>query len=158
MTADMELRLALFELYADYAAYLDEGRLEDWVSCFTEDCHYRIVPRENHEKGLPLATVDLQGTGMLQDRVYAVQSTLFHGPYYQRHLIGPSRITGRENGVITAEANYLVIRTKRDELSEVFNAGRYLDRIRTSGARLLFAEKICVFDSEVIPNSLIYPV
>jgi salicylate 5-hydroxylase small subunit len=102
--------------------------------------------------------MDLQSRGALLDRVYAVKSTLFHAPYYQRHIIGPARILGREGEVILAEANYLVIRTKRDQPSEVFNAGRYLDRILAVERRLLFADKICIFDSELIPNSIIYPL
>lgn len=156
---DLALRLELVQLYAEYAACIDEGRMDDWPKFFTDDCHYRVVPRENHDRGLPLATIDLVGRGMLLDRVYAVQSTLFHAPYYQRHLIGPVLLKGEsEDGRIRTEANYLVIRTKRDQRSEVFNAGRYLDSLVRTGEGLRFAEKICVFDSELIPNSMIYPV
>ena len=117
-----------------------------------------MVPRENHERQLPLGTIDLQCRGALLDRVYGVQSTLWHAPYYQRHIIGPARITAIDGDAIHAEANYLVIRTKRDLPSEVFNAGRYIDRVVETAQGLRFEEKICVFDSELIPNSLIYPI
>lgn len=95
---------------------------------------------------------------MLQDRVYCVTRTLFHAPYYQRHLIGPVRILEPDGEAIRAEANYLVVRTKRDEMSEVFNTGRYLDRVMRTADGLKFATKVCVFDSELIPNSIIYPI
>lgn len=157
MTASISL-LDIIALHASYAACLDAGAFDDWPDFFIEDCHYRVVPRENHDGGLPLATIDLRSRGALKDRVYGVQSTLFHAPYYQRHIIGLPRIVSRDADVITTEANYLVIRTKRDMPSEVFNAGRYLDRILIAPDGLRFAEKICVFDSELIPNSLIYPV
>jgi salicylate 5-hydroxylase small subunit len=153
-----ELRLDLLDLYAAYAACLDAGRFDDWPDFFTEDCHYRVVPRENHDKGLRLSTIDLHGRAMLKDRVYGVQSTLFHAPYYQRHLIGPARVLGREGDDLDVEANYLVVRTKRDQLSELFNAGRYLDQVAITGDGLRFRRKYCVFDSELIPNSLIYPI
>ena len=156
-TLDVTTRLDVLALYADYAACLDEARMDDWPGFFTEDAHYRLVPRENHDRGLPLATVDLVGQGMLKDRVYGVTSTLFHAPYYQRHVIGPVRLLGEVEEQIRAEASYLVIRTKRDQPSEVFNAGRYVDRIVRTAAGLRFREKICVFDSELIPNSIIYP-
>ncbi len=155
---DVETRLDVLALYADYAACLDEARMDEWPDFFTEDAHYRLVPRENHDRGLPLATVDLVGQGMLKDRIYGVTSTLFHAPYYQRHVVGPVRIRGEVEGEIRAEASYLVVRTKRDQPSEVFNAGRYVDRIVRTAAGLRFREKICVFDSELIPNSIIYPV
>jgi salicylate 5-hydroxylase small subunit len=152
------MRFELMQLYAEYAACLDDGRFDDWPSLFTEDCHYRIVPRENHDRGLPLATVDLIGRGMLLDRVFAARSTLFHAPYYQRHIIGVARVTADTPEGISAETNYLVIRTKRDLPSEVFNAGRYLDRIVRTTDGLRFQRKLCIFDSELIPNSIIYPI
>ena len=158
MNAEIELRLNVADLYASYSACLDAGRFDDWPEFFTEDCRYRVVSRENHDRNLPLGTMDLQSRGALLDRVYAVQSTLFHAPYYQRHIIGPARILSREGETILAEANYLVIRTKRDQPSEVFNAGRYLDRIVAMQQGLRFVDKLCIFDSELIPNSIIYPL
>ena len=158
MTAALRLRLDLQQLYAEYAACLDDGRMSDWPGFFVEDGHYRLVPRENHDRGLPLATIDLRGRGMLEDRVYGVTRTLFHAPYYQRHVIGPVRLLEPEGETIRAEANYVVIRTKRDQRSEILSTGRYLDRVMKTASGLKFAVKVCVFDSELIPNSIIYPI
>jgi salicylate 5-hydroxylase small subunit len=156
--ADITLRLDIADLYADYGACLDEGRLEAWPDFFTEDARYRVIPRENYDAGRPLATIAQDGRGMLKDRVFAAASTLFHAPYYQRHIVGGARILSMADDGIEVQANYLVLRTKRDCLSEVFNAGRYLDRVVRDEGRLRFSEKLCVFDSELIPNSLIYPI
>jgi salicylate 5-hydroxylase small subunit len=145
-------------LYANYAACLDDGRFDDWPDFFTSDCVYRVIPRENHDAGLPLSTISLAGVGGLRDRVYGVTSTLFHAPYYQRHILSLPWVKGKDGDVLLVETNYLVLRTKRDKLSEVFNTGRYIDRIVTTDAGLKFAQKLCVFDSELIPNSLIYPI
>ncbi len=95
---------------------------------------------------------------MLKDRVYAATQTLFHQPYYQRHILSGLRIVERQGDELRCEANYLVIRTKLWEPSEVFNTGRYLDKLVREDGALKFAEKICVFDSELIPNSVIYPI
>jgi len=67
-------------------------------------------------------------------------------------------LVGEQGGRVHAEANYLVIRTKSKALSEVFNTGRYIDRIVREADALKFTEKLCVFDSELIPNSIIYPL
>ena len=63
-----------------------------------------------------------------------------------------------ENGHIHSEANYAVFRTKYDQASTVFNVGRYIDTIVPTPEGLKFAERLCVFDSEMIPNSIIYPI
>ncbi|MDF0488853.1 aromatic-ring-hydroxylating dioxygenase subunit beta [Sphingobium sp. H39-3-25] len=158
MITDTNLRLEVIDLFARYVACLDSGNYDAWPDFFTQDCHYRVVPRENYDAGLPLSTLSLHGVPMLRDRLYGVESTLFHAPYYQRHIIGPTLIKEQGDDGLLTETNYLVVRTKRDMPSEIFNTGRYVDRIVITPQGLRFAEKACVFDSELIPNSLIYPI
>lgn len=158
MTDVVSLRLAVMDLYADYSACLDDGHFETWPDFFTEDGYYELIPRENYEKGHRLATMALEGRPMLRDRVFGIQKTLFYAPYYQRHIIGPIKLSNISTDFVDTRANYAVIRTKRNALSEVFNAGVYLDRIARTGAGLKFAIKRCVFDSEMVPNSVIYPI
>ncbi|MBQ1765538.1 MAG: nuclear transport factor 2 family protein, partial [Aquincola sp.] len=78
----------LLQLYADYAAALDSGQWDAWPGFFTDPCVYKLQPRENHERGFPLATLAFDSQGMLKDRIYGIQETLFHDPYYQRHVVG----------------------------------------------------------------------
>lgn len=145
-------------LYADYCACLDERRFDEWPQFFTEDCLYKLIPRENFDRGLPLATLAFESRGMLEDRVYAVSQTLFHVPYYQRHILSSVRVRGTEGDVVRCEASYLVIRTRQNEPSELLNTGRYVDVVVRQDERLRFRERLCVFDSELIPNSIIYPI
>jgi salicylate 5-hydroxylase small subunit len=150
--------MALQRLYAEYGAAIDTQDWDKWISLFTEDCDYRVQPRENHERGLPLSTLALLSRGMLQDRAYGIKETLFHDPYYQRHVIGAPLVESVVDGVIVAQANYAVFRTKLSQETTVFNVGRYLDRIVTTPDGLRFAQRHCIYDSEMIPNSLIYPI
>ncbi len=151
--------LALARLYSDYAHAVDSGQWSLWPAFFIEDCVYRLQPRENHERGLPLATLSFESRGMLEDRVYGIQETLFHDPYYQRHVVGlPVVHRVDADGRIHSEANYAVFRTKLDQPSTVFNVGRYIDEVVPTPEGLKFASRLCVFDSEMIPNSIIYPI
>jgi salicylate 5-hydroxylase small subunit len=148
----------LVTLYQAYASALDARQYERWPEFFIDDCVYRLQPRENFDRGLPLATMAFESKGMLKDRVYGITQTLAHDPYYQRHVVG-TPIIGRVMGlVIEAEANYAVFRTRQNELSEVFNVGRYVDIVHRTPVGLRFASRICVFDSEMIPTSIIYPI
>ncbi|MDM9559243.1 MULTISPECIES: aromatic-ring-hydroxylating dioxygenase subunit beta [Bordetella] len=149
---------ALARLYADYAATLDAGDWAQWPEFFVDDCVYRIVPRENYDNGLPLATLAFESKAMLQDRVYAISETIFHDPYYQRHVVAAPRVLAADADQLECEASYAVFRTKPSQPTTVFNVGRYIDVIRRTPQGLKFASRQCVFDSELIANSLIYPL
>ena len=155
---DMQTWFGIQQLYADYASAVDSGQWDLWPEFFTEQCVYKLQPRENYERGFPLSTLSLTSKGMLKDRVYGISETLYHDPYYQRHVVGAPIVRKVEEGRIYSEANYAVFRTKYDKESTVFTVGRYLDIIVQTPEGFKFAERVCVYDSEMIPNSIIYPI
>ena len=128
---DLQTFIALNKLYADYAATIDAEDWDGWTEYFVDDCEYKVQPRENFERGFPLATMWFISKGMLKDRAF---------------------------GEIQSEANYAVFRTKLNGESTVFNVGRYIDRIVQTDEGLKFKSRFCIYDSEMIANSLIYPV
>jgi salicylate 5-hydroxylase small subunit len=155
---DIATWLDLVALYQGYASALDARDYARWPEFFTDECVYRLQPRENFDRGYPLATMAFESKGMLKDRVYGITETLAHDPYYQRHVVGVPLVRSHDGHTIEAEASYAVFRTRQNELSEVFNVGRYVDVVRKTPAGLKFASRICVFDSEMIPTSIIYPI
>ena len=158
-TVDFHTFQALQNLYADYACAVDSGQWDLWPDFFTTDCIYRLLPRENFERGFPLATLAFDSQAMLRDRVYGIKETLFHDPYYQRHVVGAPVVRQIDTeGRLHCEANYAVFRTKLDGPSTVFNVGRYLDIVVGTPGGLRFAQRLCIYDSEMIPNSIIYPI
>ena len=152
------LQFQLDQLNADYAAALDDRRFDDWPEFFVEDGCYTVQARENFNRGLPLALMALESRGMMKDRVYGVTQTIFHAPYYTRHVVSPARVVSVAGGVVHAEAHYAVFRTRPAGVSEVFSVGRYIDEIIKQGDSLKFRCRLCVYDSEMILNSLIYPI
>ena len=155
---DVNTLLALHALYSDYAAVLDARELDRWPLFFTDDCIYKLQSRENFDRGLPLATLAFESRGMLMDRVYGAAETIYHDPYVQRHIVGLPRLLGRDGDILRCEASYLVIRTKRDAMPEILSVGRYLDRVVPTPDGLRFAERLVIFDNDLIPNSIIDPI
>jgi salicylate 5-hydroxylase small subunit len=145
-------------LYATYGRVLDSGDYPQWPEFFVGDAVYKVQSRENFDRGLPLAAIALESKAMLQDRVIGATDTIFHDPYYQRHVIGAPLVLKVEEGVIHSEASYLVIRTRRDAMPEILSVGRYQDQVVDTPDGYRFAERLCIFDNDLIPNSLIYPI
>jgi salicylate 5-hydroxylase small subunit len=150
--------MALMQLYAQAAHLADAGQWTKWAELFAEDCLYLLQPRENFDRGFPLATMRFESRGMLLDRAYAVTETIFHDPYYQRHVVGAPLVTAVQDGRIHCEANYAVFRTKLNQETTVFNVGRYVDELVLTSQGLKFAVRRVIYDSEMIPNSIIYPI
>lgn len=158
MLAHLLLHHDINQLNAAYAAALDEQRYDDWPMFFLENGRYKLQARENHDRKLPLALMDLESRGMMKDRVYGVTQTIYHGPYYMRHIVGAARIVSHSEGTISAETNYAVLRTRPASTSEVYNVGRYIDELVYIEGVLKFKSRLAVYDSEMILNSVIYPV
>jgi salicylate 5-hydroxylase small subunit len=88
----LQLQYEIDQLNAAYGAALDEKRFSDWPEFFVEDGRYILQARENFDHGLPLALMDLESRGMMKDRVYGITQTIYHAPYYTRHVISPARV------------------------------------------------------------------
>lgn len=165
LDADLKALLrhhAIDRFNADYADVLDQRRFAEWPDLFVAEARYRVQARENAERGLPLCLLNFESQAMMRDRIVGATQTIYHAPYYTRHVIGPARIThdgqGTDDDPVRAEAHYAVFRTKPGSTSEVYQVGRYVDAFVVTAAGWRLLERRCVYDSEMVLNSLIYPV
>jgi salicylate 5-hydroxylase small subunit len=148
----------VLELHQRCAELLDSNDFTAWPDLFVEDGVYKIQSRENFDARLPLCILSFESQGMLRDRVYGAQQTIYHDPYYQRHIVGAPHITRDDGDLIEAETSYLVIRTKRDAMPEILSVGRYIDCMRRTAEGLRFQSRLCVFDNDLVANSIIKPI
>ena len=150
-------RDALRDFYDDYYTTLDDVRLDEWPAFFTEDCTYRVIPRENYEAGYTLSTIYAESRGMLVDRVMGVTRTQMYAPRYYRRFPGPLRIISRDRDSVRTRHNLLVVQTLIDRQTEIVLSAVCHDVLVPDEGRNRLRERIVVFDSEMKPNSLIYP-
>jgi 3-phenylpropionate/cinnamic acid dioxygenase small subunit len=157
ITAAGITREALRDFFDEYYIALDDVQLDAWPDFFTEDCLYRVIPRENYEAGYTLCTMQAESRGMLKDRVMGVTRTQMFAPRYYRRFPGPLRIVAQEGDAVRTRHNLLVVQTLIDKQTDIVLSAVCHDRIVADADRLRLRERIVVFDSEMIPNSLIYP-
>jgi salicylate 5-hydroxylase small subunit len=152
------LRAEIEEFNTAYADCLDDGDIHEWKDFFTADCVYKVLPRENHEQNLPLAVIYAEGHGGLVDRVVGVTKTTVFRKRYLRHFITNTRIRTANGDDVHAEANYLVLETLPGEYTKILNAGRYLDHFVREKGELKLKQRLCVYDSEMVPATIVYPI
>ena len=82
-----------------------------------------------------------------------------HEPRYLRHHVTNVRVTSVDVGHIGVNAHSSVIEVLPDALPRILSVGRYIDVLqRRSDGALEFVEKRCVYDSVLVPNTIVYPV
>jgi anthranilate 1,2-dioxygenase small subunit len=154
----MERQYAVEQLLARYAQCLDDDRLEAWPDFFTAHCDYRVVARDNVERGLPLAAMSCDSRGMLQDRVVSLRHANIYERHCYRHLISSTVLGEVSADSVQARSHYAVFRTRTNGVSEVYSVGTYDDDIVSSAGQLLFRRKRVTFDTNRIDSLLATPL
>jgi 3-phenylpropionate/cinnamic acid dioxygenase small subunit len=94
---------------------------------------------------------------MLIDRVMGMTRTQMFAPRYYRRLPGPIRCVSRHGDRVRIRQNLLVVQTLIDRKTEIVLSAVCHDVLVPDGGQPRLRERIVVFDSEMIPNSFIYP-
>jgi salicylate 5-hydroxylase small subunit len=153
-----EMRLDVQELYFRYAECLDGGRLQQWPEFFLDSCIYRIATRRSLRMGPDEDIMSLNSKTSMRDRIVAIGQSEDYEPHVQRHMVSSFRVQAASDEELRVQANFLILRTFPGRQTEYFVSGSYNDRIAVTDGRLNFREKLCVLDSDVPPESLVYPI
>ncbi len=145
-------------LLAEYGALLDLGRYDDWLALFAAECSYAVVPRENHDAGLPVALILCDSRAMLEDRIMALRQANKYNLHTSRHLIGLPRIVAADADRIEIEAPFAVYQTDQEGETRLFATGLYRDRLDRAGQELRLAEKLVLLDTFAVPTLLATPL
>ena len=146
-------RGAIRDLYDEYCYLLDEADYDAWLELFTPTCSYRVVARENWERGLPLATVRCDSRDMLADRIETIRATQFYAARVMRHFVSAVRPAAD-----AVTANFLVTETLVDEPARVHSVGQYRDHVIVDDGALRFSSKVAIYDASMVLTSLVHPL
>ncbi|MBM3509669.1 MAG: aromatic-ring-hydroxylating dioxygenase subunit beta [Alphaproteobacteria bacterium] len=143
----------------DYIDAIDSDRLEEWPEYFTDKCIYKIIPRENVERNLPISLVYCDNKGMLIDRVVSLRKANVYNLHYDRHLVSNVRVLPGKNGNCKLRASYVVYQTDLEGESMMFSTGRYdATVIGAQSAKPKFKEMVVTVDTFAIPNLISTPL
>jgi anthranilate 1,2-dioxygenase small subunit len=156
--AGWELRARLADLYCAYDDAINENALERWPEFFAAACTYKVTARENIEQGYPVALIYCESRDMLIDRVVALRETALFAPRIGRRTTSNVCLRAIEPAGLRLTASFAVFQTMPDQPSELFLCGHCQDRVIDDGGTLLFSERLCIYDSTIVPTSLVYPI
>ncbi len=111
---DGALLRGIERLQVEYVHAIDDDELERWPGFFDDPCFYRIAARDNFEAGLELGVMRYESVAMLRDQVTATREAAVFAPRYIRHVLGGTRLVGRQDGVAEAHTNVAIYQTSAD--------------------------------------------
>lgn len=156
---ELQLHQRVAELYARHSEIISDDLLEQWPGLYTEDCVYKLTSRVNFDRKLPLCTILCESRGALLDRVTAIRNTMVFAPRSVIHTVSNARLVETTpDGTLVARSMFCVWQTLVDGQSHLQLVGRSFDRIVVQGDTLRFAERLAIFDSELVPGSIVYPI
>lgn len=96
---------------------------------------------------------------MLQDRITVISEVMVFGPRTIRHVVSAPIVIEDSASTLRARSSFCVFHTLPHEPTTLLSVGRYEDLIR-EGDRggLQFQQRLAIYDSLLIPGSLVYPL
>jgi p-cumate 2,3-dioxygenase beta subunit len=132
------------------AELLDAWKLDDWLRLMTEDASYYVPPNDkpdaDHRFTLFTIADDIV---RLRERIIRLKDPNCHAEYppsRTRRLITNVRITGIEDDIISASANFSIHRFRRGGAHQEF-VGRYRYKLRRVSGMLKIAERRAILDA-----------
>jgi p-cumate 2,3-dioxygenase subunit beta len=144
-------RAEVEDLFYYEAELLDSWKLDDWLKLMTEDGTYYVPPNDkpdaDHRFTLFTIADDIV---RLRERIVRLKDPNCHAEYppsRTRRLITNVRITGLDDDVISASANFSIHRYRRGGAHQEF-VGRYRYKLRRVSGMLKIAERRAILDAE----------
>jgi p-cumate 2,3-dioxygenase beta subunit len=147
------LRLNVEDLLYKEADLLDQWKLDEWLTLYTNDAHYYVpstdIPGDDADPDTSLFYI-FDDRHRMQERVIRLSKAGAHSEWPRsktRHLVSNVRAT-RDHTFIRARASFAVWRSK-DVTSDVF-VGHYLYEIIEQLGTLRIQKKTSVLDMEAL--------
>ena len=156
--SELELQHHVELLQNRYVECIDDDRLEEWPEFFVDDCVYKLISRENYDRALPASTMFCDSKGMLTDRIISLRNANIYAEHHYRHILSNIIVKSVEQNMVSVQSNYLVMQTRTDGATHIYNAGKYLDKMELVGKEFKFKEKMAIFDTHQIQSLLVTPI
>jgi anthranilate 1,2-dioxygenase small subunit len=125
---------------------------------FAEECSYRIMPRDNYDRGYPVSLLQCDSRAQLEDRVVSLLEANKYNLHTDRHVIGVPTVSGHVGGVIKLEASFLILQADAEGVGGLFAFGRYVDEVVEEDGAMRFRSKIAIVDNFEIPRAISTPL
>jgi anthranilate 1,2-dioxygenase small subunit len=98
------------------------------------------------------------GRAMMRDRIVSLRKANVFEPHTYRHMTSGLEFKHVDADTIDMQSNYVVVQTLTDGESEVYQAGRYCDRVVRTAEGWRYQRKRAIYDTSRVQTLLVAPV
>ena len=158
---DKDILAQLDELQNRYIASLDGKDMDGWLATFSgrEDASYICRSAENEAMGYPIALMLDDCRARLKDRIIFV-TKIWPGTfqdYRTRHFTQRLSCGQEDDGTVRVKSNFSIEFTLDPYPTKPLVAGVYEDVVDLSGEQPCFLSKKAVYDTNILPQYVVYP-
>jgi 3-phenylpropionate/cinnamic acid dioxygenase small subunit len=137
---------------------IDNFDCEAWADGFSSDCRYRMIPRENYDRGLPLCLIDDDRAGLLQ-RMELITELWQYEPFRETRMLSNVLVSAASEEAASATAAISVYRTNSEGESRLHMVARMEDLLlQVPGQGWKIKDRLVILESFKVHNNIILPV
>jgi 3-phenylpropionate/cinnamic acid dioxygenase small subunit len=138
------------------AALLDEQKYDEFVAEFTEDGAYRLIGRENHERGLPTCIIDDTRDRLIY-RSQLISRQWHHGSFRETRMLSNFDVEFPAAEAAHAKANFAVYHTDAEGESRLHMVGRLEDSLVMREKRWRVRRRFAILETFKPREVIVYP-
>ena len=138
------------------AALLDEQKYDEFVAEFTDDGSYRLIGRENHERGLPTCIIDDTRDRLIY-RSQLISRQWHHGSFRETRMLTNFDVEFAGADAAQAKANFAVYHTDAEGESRLHMVGRLEDSLVEKQGRWRIRRRFAILETFKPTDVIVYP-
>jgi len=132
---------------------LDDFDIAGFVGEFTDDGSYRLIPRDNYERGLPVHVID-DNKGRLIYRMNVITDHWHYERFRETRMLSNVMVEFAGATAAVAKSNLIVYRTDAEGRTNLHMTCVLEDRLVVIGGRWRIKDRIAILES-FLPNEAI---
>ncbi|MGH7906382.1 MAG: nuclear transport factor 2 family protein [Candidatus Binataceae bacterium] len=132
---------------------LDDFQIESFVNEFTDDGSYRLIPRENYARGLPVHVID-DTKGRLIYRCKIITEHWHYEQFRETRMLANAMVEFPDEDAAVCKSNMIIYRTDSEGRTGLHLACILEDRLISMEGRWRIKDRLAILES-FLPNEAI---
>jgi 3-phenylpropionate/cinnamic acid dioxygenase small subunit len=135
---------------------LDEFDIEGFVDEFTDDGRYRLVPRENYERGLAVHVID-DTRDRLRYRTRLIKEHWHYEQFRETRTLWNTLVLFPNPDAAYCRSNFAVYQSDAEGATELHLVGVFEDELVALGGRWRIRDRLAILDTFSPRKAIVVP-